>query len=290
MDKKLRDLKKQYQNISIPKELDDVVEQALQRKKKKQWKPQWFFTLAAASVLLFTISINTNSVFAKNMANIPIINSIVEVLTFSKIEDHQGNHEASIEIPKITGDSEEIAALNAQYAAEGREIYEQYLEFSAEMDKDGHFGVESGYQVLTDNEQILSFARYVVEMVGSSSTIMRYTTIDKAQQIAITLQGLFRDERYVETISSYIVEQMKLEMEQSKGEKVYWVATGKEDDALFENFEKIQKEQNFYITNDGKLVISFDKYEVAPGYMGIVDFEIPTELIQPLLVSNTYIK
>lgn len=290
MNKKLRDLKKQYQNISIPKELDEVVEQALKPKKKKQWKPKWFLTLAAATFLLFTISVNTNSAFAKNMANIPIINSIVEVLTFSKLEDHKGNHKASIEIPKITGDSEGIAALNAKYAAEGREIYEQYLEFSDEMGNDVYFGVDSGYQVLTDNEQILSFARYVVEMVGSSSTIMNYTTIDKTQQIAITLPSLFKDERYIETISSYIVEQMKLEMEQSNGEKVYWVATGKEDDALFENFEKIQKEQNFYITNEGKLVISFDKYEVAPGFMGIVEFEIPTELIQSLLVSNMYIK
>jgi len=25
------------------------------------------------------------------------------------------------------------------------------------------------------------------------------------------------------------------------------------------------------------LVISFDKYEVGPGYMGIQEFEIPTE-------------
>ena len=290
MDKKLKDLKQQYENIEIPKQLDAVVEQALQRKKKKSRKPQWFVAIAAAAVLLFTVSINTNSAFAKNLANIPVLNSIVEVLTFSKIEDKAGNHEATIEIPKISGDSEEIAALNAQFAAEGREIYEDYLKFSEEMDKEGHLGVESGYQVLTDNEQILSFARYVVELVGSSSTVMKYTTIDKEQQIAITLPSLFKDDQYMAIISDYIVEQMKLEMAQSNGEKTYWVATGKEDDALTDNFETIKKDQNFYITDEGKLVISFDKYEVAPGYMGTVDFEIPTELIQQSLVSNTYIK
>jgi len=38
------------------------------------------------------------------------------------------------------------------------------------------------------------------------------------------------------------------------------------------------------------LVISFDKYEVGPGYMGIQEFEIPTEVIADILVSNEYIR
>ncbi|MDU5177028.1 RsiV family protein, partial [Clostridium sp.] len=41
---------------------------------------------------------------------------------------------------------------------------------------------------------------------------------------------------------------------------------------------------------EGKLVISFDKYEVAPGYMGVVEFVIPTEILSDSLVSNEYIK
>ena len=55
-------------------------------------------------------------------------------------------------------------------------------------------------------------------------------------------------------------------------------------------FEKIIPDQNFYITSDHKLVISFDKYEAAPGYMGILTFEIPTDVVKDLLVSDTYIK
>ena len=53
---------------------------------------------------------------------------------------------------------------------------------------------------------------------------------------------------------------------------------------------RISPEQNFYITEQGKLVISFDVYEVAPGFMGLVTFEIPTELLQDVLMSNKYIK
>lgn len=32
------------------------------------------------------------------------------------------------------------------------------------------------------------------------------------------------------------------------------------------------------------------KYEVAPGYMGVVEFQIPTEVIKDALVSHEYIK
>ena len=71
-------------------------------------------------------------------------------------------------------------------------------------------------------------------------------------------------------------------------DKIYWVS---EDD--FSPFKGISSTQSFYITDTGKLVISFDKYEAAPGYMGVLTFEIPTEVISDLLVNASgtgYIK
>lgn len=43
--------------------------------------------------------------------------------------------------------------------------------------------------------------------------------------------------------------------------------------------------QSFYITDQGKLMISFDKYVVAPGYMGIQEFEIPTDVLQDVFLT-----
>ncbi|MEK4628885.1 DUF3298 domain-containing protein [Solibacillus sp. FSL R7-0682] len=288
---KLQKLKNQYEETPIPVELDEVIEKSLQRNNKKRWQPKWFIGTAAAAMILFTAGINSSPTFAKNIAQIPILSSVVEVLSFTKFEVKDGNHEASIEVPKITGDSEEIKALNAQYEAEGRALYDQYLDFAEEMDDKGHYGIDSGYVVFTENEQLLSFGRYVVEMVGSSSTTMKYTTIDKQQQIAITLQSLFKDNSYISIINQYIEQKMREEIVESNQEKMYWVRDGEgvEED-LIEVFETIKEDQNFYITEQGKLVIAFDKYEVAPGYMGLVEFEIPTELLSDVLVSNEYIK
>ncbi|WP_334309184.1 RsiV family protein [Clostridioides difficile] len=48
------------------------------------------------------------------------------------------------------------------------------------------------------------------------------------------------------------------------------------------DFESINKYQDFYFNKDGNLVISFDEYEVAPGYMGAVEFVIADKVIKRL--------
>lgn len=81
-------------------------------------------------------------------------------------------------------------------------------------------------------------------------------------------------------------------IEQNKvdNNKFYWVEGIEQKGTKIELFDKISKEQNFYINTEGKLVISFNKYEVAPGYMGVLEFDIPTEILSDSLASNEYIK
>ena len=43
-----------------------------------------------------------------------------------------------------------------------------------------------------------------------------------------------------------------------------------------EEFERIADDQSFYFDDKGDLVIVFEKYDVAPGYMGCPEFPIPT--------------
>ena len=47
--------------------------------------------------------------------------------------------------------------------------------------------------------------------------------------------------------------------------------------------QEITEETSFYVNENGMRVIVFDEYEVAPGYMGIVEFEIPMEVVQDLV-------
>jgi hypothetical protein len=182
------------------------------------------------------------------------------------------------------------SSLNEKYLAESKILYEKFMADMEDLKQNGggHLGVNSGYEVKTDTDRILSIGRYVVNTVGSSSTVFKYDTIDKKNGILIMLPSLFKDDRYVDVISENIKNQM-VEQHKSDKSKFYWAA-GIEQKGTMKLFEKISKEQSFYINTEGKLVISFDKYEVAPGYMGIVQFVIPTEVLSDVLVSNEYIK
>lgn len=291
MDERLKKLEQQYKDVPIPKNLDLIVEASLKQRPKKR-APKWILGAVAATAI-FTAGLNINPAMAKNLIGVPLLGDVVSVLTFVSYDVEEDTYSANINVPKIAGKSEEIAALNEKYAAEGKALFEQ---FEKDVDwmksnEGGHLGVDSGYIVATDTEQILSIGRYVVEMVGSSSTVMKYDTIDKQKEIVITLPSLFKDNAYIEKISTYIAEQMRQEMKATNQDKMYWVSGADlENESTVDLFTKIKVDQNFYITEQGKLVIVFDKYEVAPGYMGVVEFEIPTEILQDTLVSNEYIR
>lgn len=295
MDKKLRDLEKQYMEVPIPKELDFVVEKALKqgRKKKKNRTPQWLLGSAAAA-MLFTASLNVSPAMAKTLSEIPVVGSVVKVLTWTEYEVAEDNYDANIKVPSIENlDNQDLAnTLNEKYRAEGKALYDDFIAEVGDLKAigGGHLGIDSGFEIKTDNEQILSIGRYVVNTVASSSTVMEYDTIDKENEILITLPMLFKDQQYIKTISENIKEQMRAQIAESNQEKVYWVkGAGLADEELMEEFTTIKPDQSFYISDQGKLVISFDKYEVAPGYMGVVEFEIPTDVLQEDLVSMKYI-
>lgn len=72
--------------------------------------------------------------------------------------------------------------------------------------------------------------------MGSSSTTMKYDTIDKKNEILVTLSSLFKDDRSVDIISENIKKQM-IEQHKADNNKFYWVA-GIEQKAAVELFEK----------------------------------------------------
>ncbi|MGE8000333.1 DUF3298 domain-containing protein [Lysinibacillus sp. NPDC093190] len=294
MDEKLKELEKQYNEVPIPKELDFVVENALKqgKKKRKNRTPQWLLGTAAAAIL-FTAGLNVSPAMARTLSDIPVVGSVVKVLTWTEYKVTDDTYDADIKVPAIENlENKKLAdTLNEKYRSEGKALYNDFVAEVGDLKANGggHLGVDSGFDVKTDNDQILSIGRYTVNTVASSSTTMHYDTIDKQNEILITLPMLFKDDSYIKTISENIIEQMRKQAA-SDSDKVYWVkGGGLPDDEVIDGFTAIKADQQFYISDKGKLVISFDKYEVAPGYMGLLEFEIPSDVLKNKLVSSKYI-
>ncbi|MCG3086820.1 DUF3298 and DUF4163 domain-containing protein [Sporosarcina cyprini] len=285
---KFDELKKEYESVDIPEELAGVVKRSIreakQKKAKRPMMRNWLIGTAAAAAL-FVGSINVSPDLAKAMAKVPVLGSLVEVLTVQQISFNEKTYDADVSTPGITGlgDKDLEAALNEKYLNENKALYEQFQKDIAELEKTGggHMGMDVGYEVKTDNDRILSIARYEVNTVASSSTVMKYDTVDKVDNVLITLPSLFKNDQYIEAINNYIAGEMKRQM--AEDENISYFG------ADLDGFTTIKPDQSFYISDEGKLIISFDKYEVAPGYMGIVTFEIPTDVIQKHLVSDVYI-
>lgn len=294
-NKSLEQLQNEYMSTPIPTELDFIVKKALKEggvKKMKNKKNLKRLTITAAStaaaVVILTAGVNTSPVFADTLSKVPILNSIVKVLTFREYTINDATYHANIKTPAVQGlDNSQLQnSLNEKYLKENTALYDQFMTEIEDLKKagGGHLGVDSGYIVKTDNESILSIGRYVVNTVGSSSTTFKYDTIDKKNQVLITLPSLFKDDSYIELISQNIKAQMAEQMKADES-KFYWL-----NDEQMENFDKIKADQSFYISDAGQLVISFDKYEVAPGYMGVVEFVIPSDILSDAVVGNEYIK
>ncbi|GAB2572502.1 anti-sigma-V factor RsiV [Gracilibacillus alcaliphilus] len=290
MVRNFKSLKKKYDEIVIPKELDTVVQEALKKRRIKQLTAKWSAGVAAAA-LLFTTSVNVSPAMAQALSEVPIVGEVVKVITVKQFEEEDDLLSADIKVPAVTGlENKNLEdSLNEDYLEEGKTLYKEFeaiMELVNEGESD-HYAISSDFEVKTDNEQILVLERYVSRIAGSSSTSLQYDTIDKKNEILLSLPMLFKDDSYIQVISENIKHQM-LEQMKSDTDKVYWV-----EDAGLDNFDDffkaIKAEQQFYINNNGKLVISFDEYEVAPGYMGTVEFIIPTEVLREVLVSNEYI-
>ncbi len=291
-------IKKEYMEVPIPAELHDLISRSINRgmseNRRREALRRLKITAAsiAASLALFTVGINISPAFADTMSKIPVLDKIVGVLTIKEYVINEGKYSADIKVPSIDGlENKELeSSLNEKYLEENKKLYEGFVADMEELKKNGggYMGIDSGYIVKTDTEKLLSVGRYVVNTVGSSSTTMKYDTIDKENEVLITLPSLFADDSYVDAISSEIKRQM-IEQNKADENKYYWVE-GIEEGGFVELFDHISSDQNFYISSDNKLVISFDKYEVAPGYMGVIEFEIPTDVISDILVSHEYIK
>ncbi|MCO1604382.1 DUF3298 and DUF4163 domain-containing protein [Desulfosporosinus nitroreducens] len=285
MNKKLEKMKEEYMQIKASdtlKERIDISMKASKRNNANTWKK--ITGLVACLIIAFSLSLNLSPVFASTIADIPGMSEIVKVLTFGRYVVKDGGYQASIETPKIEGllDKELQDKLNKDFKDNSKALI---LAFESDMKelkkqfpgKEVHLGIDSGYIVKTNNDNILAIDVYMANTVGSSSTTHKFYTIDKKTKTLLTLPSLFKkDSDYIQKLSEYITAEMK--RQNAKGEKTYWV-----DDPTFGPFKGIKENQNFHINNDGRIVICFDKYEVAPGSSGSPEFVIPEEVVKYIL-------
>lgn len=299
---KLKDLRTDYYSISVPTEgltrVKERMEEAKQLKihLKNKHRCQIIGGSIAAALALIIALPNTNQSIAKAMEKIPVVGSIVKVITFRDYDYDDNNYHAHVTIPQIEEDGTPYIAditdntkanqnatsqINKDIADYAQTLINQFeADVKADKNSEGHQGLDFSYKVITDTPEWFTLKIDVVETAASGYQYSRYYHINKSTNEIITLKDLFQeDSDYLTIISDSIKEQMREQMKEKGDEAIYWID---QTDFPENNFESIQDDQNFYFKNDGSLVIAFDEYEVAPGFMGCPEFVIPSSLLESI--------
>ena len=284
---KIDKLKENYNNIEIPKELDDVINDAFKESEdkkiennKKDWRrnmknmKKWY--ASAAAVGLIIVSVNASSTFATSLENIPVIGNIIKIVNFNNYRINKDGMDVSISLPEVSSDSKDLEyKLNKEFEKEGKEAYKKYEVEVAKLEKEGkttHKSADIWSETIAENDKTASIAIYNTEIEASAATSRKIYNINKEDKTVLTLEGMFGNNDYVDVLSKNILSQMK-ERTKKDSNDVYFV----------DNTFKIKKDQPFYINNKGELVICFDEYEVAPGSTGLVEFVIPSNIVSKLM-------
>ncbi len=184
-----------------------------------------------------------------------------------------------ISVPQISGMADEEAQkeLNDMFLSVKDGVVEEYerdvayAEESLEEGNEPHFGYEYSYDVVTDSDEYFVFRTTWFMAAGSSSTVNEYYTLSKINGELVDFDDVVKSEEEMLAIREQILAEM-IEINESE-EGMYWV----EDDSLDISLGQVEYLRHWYIDEDGDLVITFDKYEIAPGAMGNSEFVIKRE-------------
>ena len=316
----LKRLKEEYENMTIPEagreRLQAGIDRArMEKKRAERARRRSAWTAAAAMIVLIALP-NTNVQIAHAMENIPVLGGFFRLVTVRQYNYSDENHDAEIELAQITygedgegtpvgevavgaaapdnadvGNAEgagQVAGV-AKLSEEGVQEINQDMEttvdelirqFEDTLSEEGYHGLHVSQEVVTDNAQYYTVKLSALETEASGYEHNQFYTIDKQTGNVVALADLFAEgSDYISVISENIKTQMREQMVADEG-VIYFL----DDEDMPEfNFQSITEQTNFYFNESGELVIAFDEYEVAPGYMGAPEFVIPQKVTAGLL-------
>ena len=225
---------------------------------------------------------------ARALEGVPVLGPVIRIADLRTYGFRWGDTALSGELPVLEDASPTPAAggtagsgaeaMNEaadEYIAQVRETFLWY----AAREYQGYVASDTGYQVLRDDDAILSLCFYTTLNAGGSVDYSRYFTLDKATGELLALSDLFLEgSDYVGAVSADILRQMEEQV--AAGEGDYFIPGGIWSEE--ECFRAIDPDQQFYLDENGGLVIVFGEYEVAPGSMGMPRFVIDEEAISDI--------
>ena len=237
-------------------------------KKRRYWKIP--ATIAAAFLAICLILPNTGYPVAQALSEIPVLGTVFRAVTFREYAEETDTTDVDVKTPKIEAEGQGKGAAEA-VSKEIDAMNEAAVKQFKKEHRDGGYGsLDIYYDVAADTDRWYTVRVVREETAASGAAEVDYYTFDKSTGESVILSDLFEKDAYIAHISENIKDQMRAQMKRDDSVS-YFI----DSDLPDEDFKEIDPNQDFYIDEDGGLVVCFDEYEVAPGSMGTVSFKVP---------------
>ena len=294
----VKDTRNIYDHIVVPEELDARLRAALETAPMPEKKTnnvikftRWAASAAAALFLCFTVGLNTSQSFAMEMSELPLIGAVARVLTIRSYETTEDITTTKVQIPEVQVDTaaKEVQNVITDVNAQIQLLVDEYTaQKYAEIDEYKQAFLETGgteeewaersidvnvdYEVMCQNETTLSLMVDAWISWFNFEEERHFYNIDLVTGKELTLIDLLGEDAY-EYAEECVLQQMNERIEADPENVLFWGVNEEED--MGDEFIGVNEDTLFYINTDGDVVISYNKYDVAPGYMGIQEFVVP---------------
>lgn len=280
-----------YRRIPVPGEMRDRLEAGIARaeaerkrgtEKEKRKRIRFRAAAVAVAAALFVVLPNTGADVAHAMGSLPVVGKLFQAVTFRDYQYESDRFDADVEVPRIVADDAEKAETVEQINFDIEKVTNQLIEeFQASAELGESYGtLEIHHETVTDDENYFTLKLSIYQGAGSGYESYKLYTIDKRTGKQVQIGDLFREgSDYNELLSENIKDQMRAKMTEDEN-NIYWVDYS---DVPEWNWKGLKEDQNFYFDEAGNLVVVFDEYEVAPGYMGAQEFTVERSVFEEIL-------
>ena len=146
-----------------------------------------------------------------------------------------------------------------------REYYQAYLDTGGDPDTFQPIQIKVDYQVKSVTDQWASFVVTKTESLASAYFRQYFYNLDLETGQSLTLRDVLGP-NWAAQGAAAVEEQLEQWDEEQKA-------------LLFDNVDLealLEEKEDFYLQEDGTVVVVFDKYEIAAGAAGVLEFPIGT--------------
>ena len=276
--------KEAYMAVAPPKEYPERVQTAIRegRRGPTRARRTWKYVLSAVACLLLTVSLvlNLAPALAANLYELPMLGQVAKLFTFWRFEEADESIYIQARLPVLqnTGNTALEERINKEITlrlnqklseakAKAKDFYEAYLETGGKKDEYIPLEVEIDYTIKCQNNKYISFVVSKVETQASFYEEDDYYNIDLETGKDLTLKNLL-GANYADKVVRTVQEGIRKRESENPDNQYFHEET---------TLMAVDPDQDFYINEAGNVVLVFSKYDLAPGYMGSQEFEVPPE-------------